>query len=45
MTWTPSRRAVLGGLAAATLSPRLAAAQSSEPIRIGVLAPLTGRRR
>lgn len=44
MTWKPSRRAVLGGLAAAPFAPylALALAQTAEPIRIGVLAPLTG---
>lgn len=44
MTWKPkpSRRIVLGGLAAASLAPFVARAQAGEPIRVGVLAPLTG---
>lgn len=42
MTLTLSRRSLLGGLAALPLTPYLAGAQSNEPIRIGVLAPLTG---
>lgn len=37
-----SRRGLLGGLAALPFIPQIAAAQSGEPIRIGVLAPLTG---
>lgn len=42
MNWKPSRRIVLGGLAASALSPVFARAQAHDPIRIGVLAPLTG---
>ncbi|HEY0569976.1 MAG TPA: ABC transporter substrate-binding protein [Enterovirga sp.] len=42
MRWSPSRRAVVGGLAATALSPFVVRAQSGEPIRFGVLAPLTG---
>src|SRR6201992_1880554 len=37
-----SRRLLIGGMAALPFAPYLANAQTSEPIRIGVLAPLTG---
>ena len=37
-----SRRSLLAGISALPLAPHLAHAQASEPIRIGVLAPLTG---
>ena len=37
-----SRRSLLAGVSALPFVPHLAHAQASEPIRIGVLAPLTG---
>jgi branched-chain amino acid transport system substrate-binding protein len=37
-----SRRSLLAGISALAFVPHLAHAQASEPIRIGVLAPLTG---
>ena len=37
-----SRRRLMGGIAALPFTPYLARAQANEPIRIGVLAPLTG---
>src|ERR1700684_3860203 len=37
-----SRRLLMGGIAALPFAPYLAHAQANEPIRIGVLAPLTG---
>src|ERR1700732_719505 len=37
-----SRRLLVGGMAALPFAPYLARAQANEPIRIGVLAPLTG---
>jgi branched-chain amino acid transport system substrate-binding protein len=37
-----SRRSLLAGISALPFVPHLAHAQASEPIRIGVLAPLTG---
>src|SRR3984957_19532046 len=37
-----SRRLLMGGIAALPFAPYLAYAEASEPIRIGVLAPLTG---
>ena len=37
-----SRRLLMGGMAALPFTPYLANAQANEPIRIGVLAPLTG---
>jgi len=37
-----SRRSLLAGAAALPLAPYLANAQANDPIRIGVLAPLTG---
>lgn len=42
MSWNPSRRSIIGGLAAASVGPFLASARPDEPVRIGVLAPLTG---
>ena len=42
MNLSVSRRFLLGGIAALPFAPHLANAQTSEPIRIGVLAPLTG---
>jgi len=42
MTFVLSRRSLLGGVAALPLASRLARADAREPIRIGVLAPLTG---
>lgn len=41
MQWKPTRRVVVGGLTATLASPFVARAQGN-PIRIGVLAPLTG---
>lgn len=42
MNWKPSRRAVVGGIAASVTGPFIIRSWASEPIRIGVLAPLTG---
>jgi branched-chain amino acid transport system substrate-binding protein len=42
MTVSISRRTLLGGIAALPFASALANAQADEPIRIGVLAPLTG---
>ncbi len=42
MTWTPSRRTIIGGMAASAVAPFIGTARANEPIRIGVLAPLTG---
>lgn len=41
MQWKPTRRIVVGALTATVASPFVARAQGS-PVRIGVLAPLTG---
>src|SRR3984957_2801713 len=37
-----SRRSLVAGIGALPFAPRLACSEASEPIRIGVLAPLTG---
>ena len=37
-----SRRSLLAGISSLPFATRLALAQTSEPVRIGVLAPLTG---
>ncbi|MGB9170895.1 MAG: hypothetical protein WCC35_04825, partial [Bradyrhizobium sp.] len=37
-----SRRSLVAGIGVLPFAPRLAYAQTNEPIRIGVLAPLTG---
>lgn len=42
MTWTLTRRQLLTGAAASALLPSILGAQTSEPVRIGVLAPITG---
>jgi branched-chain amino acid transport system substrate-binding protein len=42
MRWNPSRRSVVGGMAAAAVGPILPGARAEDPVRIGVLAPLTG---
>ena len=42
MTWTVSRRLLLGGLATLPFGLQRANGQAAESIRIGVLAPLTG---
>ena len=42
MNFHISRRQLMGGIAALPFAPYLAHAQANEPIRIGVLAPLTG---
>ena len=42
MNFVISRRSLMAGMAALPFAPYLANAQSNEPIRIGVLAPLTG---
>ncbi len=42
MTRLPSRRAVVGGLTFALAAPYVSSAHAADPIRIGVLAPLTG---
>ena len=41
MQWKPTRRTVVGALTATVASPLVARAQGN-PVRIGVLAPLTG---
>ena len=42
MIWCPSRRAVVGGLTFTAAVPYISRANAADPIRIGVLAPLTG---
>jgi branched-chain amino acid transport system substrate-binding protein len=42
MRWNPSRRSVVAGIAAAAAGSGLQRVRAEEPIRIGVLAPLTG---
>jgi branched-chain amino acid transport system substrate-binding protein len=42
MSFSISRRQLMAGIAALPFAPHLANAQANEPIRIGVLAPLTG---
>jgi branched-chain amino acid transport system substrate-binding protein len=42
MRWKPSRRSAVAGIAAAAVAPTLRCARAEEPIRVGVLAPLTG---
>ena len=42
MTFTISRRSLMGGVAVLPFASYLANAEANEPIRIGVLAPLTG---
>ena len=42
MTYAMSRRSLMGGLATLPLASHFARAEAKEPIRIGVLAPLTG---
>src|ERR1700732_2656847 len=42
MIFVISRRSLLAGISILPLPPRLAVARTSEPVRIGVLAPLTG---
>jgi len=42
MNFSMSRRSLLAGVAALPFAPCLANAQVNDPIRIGVLAPLTG---
>ena len=37
-----SRRTLLAGISSLPFATRLALAQASEPVRIGVLAPLSG---
>jgi branched-chain amino acid transport system substrate-binding protein len=42
MNWKPSRRSLIAGLATAAAGPTIRRSRAEEPIRIGVLAPLTG---
>ena len=42
MSYMISRRTLMGGIAALPFAPHVVRAQANEPIRIGVLAPLTG---
>src|SRR6187397_3338478 len=42
MSFDISRRSLMSGMAALPFAPAIAWSQTNEPIRIGVLAPLTG---
>jgi branched-chain amino acid transport system substrate-binding protein len=42
VNWKPSRRSLIAGLATAAVVPEIRRSRAEEPIRIGVLAPLSG---